>query len=169
MAEYVVMPKLGFDMREGVLNQWLKSVGEPVIRGEVIAEIESDKATLDLESQQDGTLLHVLENAGAIVPIGAHLAIVGEEGEDFSALLSDQQAGDTDDASAEPATEASRSASAPVTNGTAQKVAVESTEFPAGFRATPVARRVARENGVDLSLVSGSGSDGRIRKVDVEA
>lgn len=169
MAEYVVMPKLGFDMREGVLNQWLKSIGDPVARGEVIAEIESDKATLDLESQQDGILLHVLENAGAIVPIGANLAIVGAEGEDFSALLSDQQAGDTDDAPAEPAAEASRSVSATATNGAAQKVAVESTEFPAGFRATPVARRVARENGVDLSLISGSGSDGRIRKVDVEA
>lgn len=169
MADYVVMPKLGFDMREGVLNQWLKSVGETVTRGEVLAEIESDKATLELESQVEGILLHVLEDAGAIVPIGANLAIVGEEGEDFSALLGDESAGVMADAPAEPVAEAASSAPAPATNGSAQTAAVVSSEFPSGVKATPVARRVARENGVDLAQVPGSGPDGRIRKADVEA
>jgi pyruvate dehydrogenase E2 component (dihydrolipoamide acetyltransferase) len=87
MAEYVVMPKLGFDMREGVLNTWLKSVGDTVSRGDVLAEIESDKATLELESQVEGTLLALLEDPGAIVPVGANVAIVGEPGEDISAML----------------------------------------------------------------------------------
>lgn len=169
MADYVVMPKLGFDMREGVLNQWLKSVGETVTRGEVLAEIESDKATLELESQVEGILLHVLEDAGAIVPIGANLAIVGEQGEDFSALLGAESAGVTAEAPAEPAAEAAPSAPAPVTNGSALTAAVVSSEFPSGVKATPVARRVAKENGVDLAQVPGSGPDGRIRKADVEA
>ena len=78
MADFIVMPKLGFDMREGVLNQWLKNIGDPVSRGEVVAEIESDKATLDLEAQTDGVLLHLLEKDGALVPVGAHMAIVGQ-------------------------------------------------------------------------------------------
>ena len=89
MAEFIVMPKLGFDMREAVLNSWLKKVGDPITKGEIVAEIESDKATLELESQATGTLLHLLAEAGDVMAIGANLAIVGADGEDFSAMLSD--------------------------------------------------------------------------------
>ena len=85
MADYIVMPKLGFDMREGVLNTWLKAVGDTVSKGEVVAEIESDKATLELEAHVAGTLLHLLHNPGDVVPVGANMAIVGEKGEDVSA------------------------------------------------------------------------------------
>jgi pyruvate dehydrogenase E2 component (dihydrolipoamide acetyltransferase) len=77
MAEYIVMPKLGFDMREGVLNNWLKEVGDSVSKGDIVAEIESDKATLELEAQTSGTLLHLLHNPGDVVPVGANMAIVG--------------------------------------------------------------------------------------------
>lgn len=164
MAEYIVMPKLGFDMREGELNRWLKEVGETVTRGEVVAEIESDKATLDLESQVDGTLLHVIEEAGAIVPIGANMAIVGEEGEDISAMVED--ASSSDGAAAEEAAPAEAAEeSAPAKEA---KPAVVSSEFPGGVKATPVARRIAEEHEVDLTQVNGSGPDGRIRKADVE-
>ena len=89
MAEYIVMPKLGFDMREGVLNNWLKQVGDTVSKGDVVAEIESDKATLELESQVGGTLLQLLHGPGDVVPVGANLAIVGEQGEDVSGLAGD--------------------------------------------------------------------------------
>lgn len=170
MADYVVMPKLGFDMREGVLNQWLKAVGDQVTRGEVIAEIESDKATLELESQLDGVLLQILEDAGAIVPVGANLAIVGEEGEDFSELISDEEAGETTETAPPVVTEEAPSTTqAPAANGAAQQAPIVSSEFPEGVKATPVARRIAEEEGVDLTQVSGSGPDGRIRKADVEA
>ena len=95
MAEYIVMPKLGFDMREGVLNNWLKKVGESINKGEVVAEIESDKATLELEAQVAGTLLHLLHGPGDVVPIGANLAIVGQPGEDVSALTGGNGAADS--------------------------------------------------------------------------
>lgn len=165
MAEFIVMPKLGFDMREGVLNTWLKAIGDTVTRGEVVAEIESDKATLELESQVEGTLLQILEQPGAIVPVGANLAIVGAEGEDVSGM--NGGAGERPEAkTAEPAPTAA-SAPAPATTAETKPAAV-SDEFPEGVKATPVARRIAKEHGVNLAQVSGSGPDGRVRKSDVE-
>lgn len=168
MAEFIVMPKLGFDMREGVLNQWLKEVGDSISRGEVVAEIESDKATLDLESQTEGVLLKKLEEPGAIVPIGANMAIVGQKGEDISGMVGDSgaeaaPAGEE----AEPEVQA-ESAEAPPA-AASEKSAAVSGEFPGGVKATPVARRIAEEEGIDLTAVSASGDNGRIRKADVEA
>ena len=87
MAEYIVMPKLGFDMREGVLNTWTKEVGDEINKGDVIAEIESDKATLELEAQATGTLLQFLADEGDVVPIGGNMAIVGQPGEDLSKMV----------------------------------------------------------------------------------
>ncbi len=173
MAEYIVMPKLGFDMREAELVSWLKEVGDPVEKGEIIAEIESDKATLELESQATGVLLKKLEDEGAIVAVGANIAIVGQEGEDVSGM----DGGAAAEAEAEPAAEEAEAeaeaeteaapAPAPSTDGGAPEAVSE--EFPGGVKATPVARRVAEEHGVDLKQVSGSGPGGRVRKADVEA
>jgi pyruvate dehydrogenase E2 component (dihydrolipoamide acetyltransferase) len=182
MADYIVMPKLGFDMREGVLNTWLKSVGDKVSKGEVVAEIESDKATLELESQVAGVLLHTLHAPGDVVPVGANMAIVGEEGEDVTALIgsdSDRAAGQS--ASAE--THAAAAAQAEVGEEAAQPAAPQPAApvaearpaaeldeaFPDGVKATPVARRLAEERQVDLLRVQGTGPEGRIRKADVEA
>ena len=164
MAEFIVMPKLGFDMREGLLNQWLKSVGDPVSRGEVVAEIESDKATLDLESQIAGQLLHLIEKDGAIVPIGAQMAIVGQDGEDISEMLAAIGNGDRSDSPEEEAT--AEAAPEPVQADSSTSI---SSEFPGGVKATPIARRVAAQHSVDLTNVAGTGPDGRIRKADVES
>lgn len=177
MAEYIVMPKLGFDMREGVLNTWLKSVGENVTKGEVVAEIESDKATLELEAQVGGVLLHVLHEPGDIVPVGANMAIVGEQGEDVSGLI--ETAGEPAD-EAEPEPAAQKGASATPSGAAAEEsYPAQATApaaggqpdvaFPNGVKATPVARRVASEQNVNLLQVRGTGPDGRIRKADVEA
>ncbi len=165
MADFIVMPKLGFDMREGVLVSWLKQIGDMIEKGEVVAEIESDKATLELESQVSGTLLDTLEDEGAIVPIGANLAIVGAEGEDISGLVS------ADSGLAEPAPSAKAETSPePVESKPDTGAAAQASEaYPGGVKATPVARRVAREHDVDLTQVLASGSNGRIRKADVEA
>ena len=158
MAEFIVMPKLGFDMREAILNNWLKAVGEPVEKGEIVAEIESDKATLELEAQAGGVLLHLLANAGDVVPVGANLAIVGEAGEDVSGLLGGEIEIEEEKGTGTAVATPTVTISVP-TNG----------EFPGGVKATPVARRIARELGVELRFVTGTGGDGRIRKADVEA
>ncbi|UCG24806.1 MAG: 2-oxo acid dehydrogenase subunit E2 [Chloroflexota bacterium] len=164
MAEFIVMPKLGFDMREGVLVSWSRGVGDQIEKGEVIAEIESDKATLELEAQAGGTLLKLLAGEGDVVPIGGNLAIVGEEGEDISGLEAAANGGPAVD---EQSQEGAIEMATPSPAGQ-PAVAAESGEFPAGVKATPVARRVALERGVDLRQVNGSGPGGRIRKADVE-
>ena len=169
MAEFIVMPKLGFDMREGVLNRWLKEIGEPVKKGEVVAEIESDKATLDLEAQAEGTLLALLEDPGAVVPIGANLAVVGEEGEDISDLTAGSNNEDAPSASAPAKAESADSTQQPKAAPSAPSGEAISSEFPDGVKATPVARRIAEEKNVDLRQVNGTGPSGRIRKADVEA
>lgn len=176
MAEYIVMPKLGFDMREAELVTWLKEVGEPVEKGEIVAEIESDKATLELESQVTGTLLKKLEEENAIVAVGANIAIVGEEGEDISDMAEDGEAeavpaeAEVEETHAQPVG-AAKADVTPEVEGAAPAGAGEAAgdEFPGGVKATPVARRVATEHDVDLAQVSGSGPGGRIRKADVES
>lgn len=168
MAEYIVMPKLGFDMREAVLVKWLKDVGDPVQKGEVIAEIESDKATLELEALTSGTLLKLLEAEGEVVPVGANLAIVGTEGEDISGMASGAGAAEKAKESEAPKAEAAAESTAAPTAAPEVTTAV-SSDFPGGVKATPVARRLADEKGVDLRRVKGSGPDGRVRKSDVEA
>jgi pyruvate dehydrogenase E2 component (dihydrolipoamide acetyltransferase) len=166
MAEFIIMPKLGFDMREGVLVSWLKDLGDSIEKGDVVAEIESDKATLELEAQSGGTLLHFIEEEGAVVPIGGNLAIVGEKDEDFAGLLESVpnedskviQQPDTDEKASSEEIQEAPSIVAAAVPGT----------FPGRVNATPIARRIAEQRGIDLSMVNGSGPGGRIRKADVE-
>lgn len=172
MAEFIVMPKLGFDMREAELVSWLKEEGDSVEKGEIVAEIESDKATLELEAQAGGTLLKKLEEEGTIVPVGANIAIVGDEGEDISGMEDGagaaaeaeaaEEAGAPADVEEEAKAEAAREEKAPSEEAVGE-------EFPGGVKATPVARRMASEHDVNLKAVSGSGPGGRVRKADVEA
>lgn len=177
MAEYIVMPKLGFDMREAVLVSWNKAVGDQVEKGEVVAEIESDKATLEMESQVSGTLLQFLVNDGDVVAVGGNMAVVGEEGEDISSLDGGAAEAEKEETEEEPAKEdkkekaAEKPAKAETKEEPAKETADESAvseEFPGGVKATPVARRVAEEHDVDLKQVKGSGPGGRVRKADVE-
>ena len=174
MADYIVMPKLGFDMREGVLNNWLKQVGETVNKGDVVAEIESDKATLELESQVGGVLLHLIHSPGDVVPVGANMAIVGESGEDVSGLIGSGGAAAAPAPAAASAAQAAAPAAAeesypPAPAADTAPAQAADGAFPAGVKATPVARRIANEHKVDLLRVQGSGPEGRIRKADVEA
>lgn len=166
MAEFIVMPKLGFDMREGVLVSWLKDLGDTISKGDVVAEIESDKATLELEAQNEGTLLHFMASEGDVVPIGGNLAIVGEENESIEDLL------DTPSSTAAVVSQDGVSDTPSTQIAKEKPAAFESIagagEYPGGVKATPVARRIASQRGLDLSQIRGSGPGGRIRKEDVE-
>ena len=174
MAEFIKMPTLGFDMEEGTMGSWLKQVGDPVQKGDVLAEIESDKVTQELQARAEGILLAQLANTGDLIPVGDNLGIIGAEGEDVSALMSEAGGGSNGAAApaAEPAAAAESSKSVTSAPTPAPAPAASGTldaEFPDGVKATPVARRVAADHGVDLSRVGGSGPGGRVRKADVEA
>ncbi|MCL4265080.1 MAG: 2-oxo acid dehydrogenase subunit E2 [Anaerolineae bacterium] len=176
MAEFILMPTLGFDMEEGTMGSWLKNVGDPVHKGDVLAEIESDKVTQELQARAEGVLLAIFRETGDQVPVGAKLGVIGAEGEDISSMTAEAGAktGGNNGAAAKPAPVSEEAAPAPESEpaktepvAPAASTAV-SSEFPGGVKATPVARRVAEEHGVDLAQVGGTGPDGRIRKADVE-
>jgi pyruvate dehydrogenase E2 component (dihydrolipoamide acetyltransferase) len=177
MAEFIKMPTLGFDMEEGTMGTWLKQVGEPVKKGDVLAEIESDKVTQELTARAEGVLLVKLANTGDLIPVGDNLGIIGAEGEDVSGMTGDADgrnngAGAPAPAAKKPAEQQPEAAApsptpAPTTTPAASGQLDEA--FPGGIKATPVARRMAEEHAIDLSRVGGSGPAGRVRKADVEA
>jgi pyruvate dehydrogenase E2 component (dihydrolipoamide acetyltransferase) len=170
MAEIVNMPKLGFDMQEGTLVAWLKQVGDTVTKGEIIAEIETDKATVEVEAFVEGVLLQILTPEGSIVPIGSPIAVIGASGEEVD--LDALGVGETAEVAAAAGQAASGSdggAPAPTREAPAATPSANGGGLPDGVRASPLARRIARESGVNLADVPGTGSQGRIVKSDVEA
>ncbi|HEX9796842.1 MAG TPA: dihydrolipoamide acetyltransferase family protein [Anaerolineales bacterium] len=174
MAEVINMPKLGFDMAEGTLVRWVKSEGDRIERGEVLAEIETDKATVEVESQASGTILKLLAEEGAVLPIGKPIAVVGESGEEVDVdALTGGASEESAEAEAQPAKEprpAEASAEpAPAKQAPSSEPEPSGNGYPGGVKASPVARRLAEEKGLNLNQVAGSGPGGRIVKKDVEA
>ena len=177
MAEIVRMPKLSDTMTEGVVAEWHKKVGDAVESGEVLAEIETDKATMEFESFQDGVLLHVGVEKGATAAVDSILAILGEAGEDVTELLK-ADADVAAPAEAAPApTPAPAPAPAPVQAAAPAPAPAPVPAAPAKapapasngrVKASPLAARLAAERGIDLGRVQGSGDGGRIVKRDIE-
>jgi pyruvate dehydrogenase E2 component (dihydrolipoamide acetyltransferase) len=165
MANVVNMPKLGFDMAEGVLVRWVVAEGQAVEKGQVLAEIETDKATVEVEASATGTVRKHIVTEGTSVPVGEAIAVIGdpEEELDLDTLIKEQPA-ETLQPERAPEVETARETLVSET----PKVAVDS-QFPDGVKASPVARRMAEELGVSLSTLPGSGPGGRIVKRDVEA
>ena len=160
MAETITMPKLGFDMREGTLVRWVKNEGETVNKGDVLAEIETDKATVEVESSASGVVRRLLVDQGAVVPIGAPIAIVGSADEKIELPAE----GGKQKAESAPATPAPQS----VTK--AAPVAQAAAASQAGpVKASPLAKKLARDARVDLSRIQGTGPGGRIVRRDVES
>lgn len=162
MAEIMKMPKLGFDMAEGTLIEWTKAEGDAVSKGDVLAEIETDKVTVEIEAPADGTILKFLVNPGDIVPVTAPILVIGEPGEEFEIP---ETTGD--DGAPEPVAESAPAEKAPVETAAAMSVSVP--DDGARIKASPVARNIAKDKNIDLRTVKGSGPGGRIVKRDVEA
>lgn len=186
MAIPVEMPKLSDTMEEGVVSAWQAEEGDEVSAGDVIAQVETDKATMDLEVFDDGVLLKKVVGEGEAVPLGALIAVLGEQDEDISDLLAEYDAGEaaeeaeTEEVEEEPERVAEEAEEAEVPTGgdgapsqaPGEKRQPQRVEAPAGngrVKASPLARRIASENEVDLTTVEGSGPQGRIIKRDIEA
>ncbi len=201
MAIPVEMPKMSDTMEEGVLSAWLAEEGDAVSSGDVIAQVETDKATMDLEVYDDGVLLKKLVDEGAGIPIGGLIAVLGKEGEDISDILAKYGGGATGQKAEATETEAPASAAEGDHNegelvptnrthagdtldapsaaadgaepakqpqqGSAPQASASTTEG-GRIKASPLARAMAKERGIDLGGVSGTGTDGRIVRRDIE-
>ena len=160
------MPKMSDTMEEGVLVSWLVDEGAKVSAGDVIAQVETDKATMDLEVYDDGVLLKKVAQEGDAVPIGGLIAVLGKEGEDISDILAKYGGGGA-------AAEAPKEAETPATDveeaSTIAPVKPEAAQSDGRLKVSPLARKMAAEHGIELGSVRGSGPEGRIVKRDIEA
>jgi pyruvate dehydrogenase E2 component (dihydrolipoamide acetyltransferase) len=180
MAEIVYMPKLSDTMTEGVVATWNKNVGDTVKAGEVLAEIETDKATMEFESFYDGVLLHIGVETGQAAPVNSILAIIGQAGEDISAALASAGANAPGAVAEAPKTEtaptpapvASPAASAPAPTpapaASSAPIANNTNNTNGRVFASPLAKKMASEKGIDIHSVAGTGESGRIVKRDVD-
>ncbi len=189
MATEVLMPQMGADMSEGILLRWLVQEGAHIERGDPIAEIETDKANVEIEAFESGTFLQTLAREGEVIPVGKPIALIGAEGEAAGAGKRESKAVAVQAAPESPAQARTAMASpvpeqaaAPTNGGSAKAGAVsrpapdsaeplpgEARRRSGRVRASPLARRIAEEWGVDLSTITGTGPDGRIVRRDIEA
>ena len=172
-ATVITMPKMSDTMQEGTISAWLKKVGEVVKSGEIIAEVETDKATMELESYEDGTLLYIGVQAGESVAVDGVIAVIGEKGADFEKLLKAQSSSSTtapDEVKAEaeaPAAPAKAEKTEQVAAPSAAPVASSISEGDR-VKASPLAKKIAEDKGFDIRQINGSGEGGRIVKRDIE-
>lgn len=162
MAKEIIMPKLSDTMTEGLFSGWRKNVGERIERGDIIAEVETDKAVMELEAFASGVLLKVMATGGELVPVGTVLGLIGEPGELYET--------DTVVPVSEPAPPHTATAAAPSVSATpaaSNEAAVHSNQDHE--KASPLVRRLARDQGIDLGQVHGSGPEGRITQEDLAA
>jgi pyruvate dehydrogenase E2 component (dihydrolipoamide acetyltransferase) len=173
MASKVVMPRLSDTMEEGVLIRWYKQEGDAVEAGDSLAEVETDKAVMDLQAYASGVLRKVLVQAGEAVPVGTVIGVIGATGEDLSALLQQLAPEGVAAVVARPAEDGEktggRTFDAERGTVTAVKAEEEAARERGRLKVSPLARRMAEERGVDLTLVRGTGPGGRVVEKDVEA
>lgn len=179
MAEVIRMPKMSDTMEEGVIVEWLKKVGDTVKSGDILAEVETDKATMELENYVKGTLLHIGIEKGEAVPVDGIIAVVGKEGEDIEAILKEAE-GEAKEApkeeekeeKEEKAEEPKKEESAPAEDKKPAPAASSSDSSSSSnddrLKASPLAKKMAEDRGIDISKVNGTGENGRIVKRDIE-
>ena len=160
MATSIVMPQMGYDMHEGKVVRWLKKEGEEVTRGEVIAEIETDKATVEYEAYTGGVMAKIVAEEGIAIPVGGLIAVMTAPGEAIpEAILTDAAIALAADSPA-PAATAVQALEGPISAAVAPADTKE-------VRASPLARRLAKERGFDLATITGTGPGGRITEADI--
>jgi pyruvate dehydrogenase E2 component (dihydrolipoamide acetyltransferase) len=165
MEEVVLMPRLSDTMEEGVIASWHKNIGDLVKKGEVLAEIETDKATMELESYKNGTLLHIGAQKGEKIPVNGLLCIIGEKGKvDVNAIV----AAADGQVSAAGVLQTAAAENSPAAVYIATATATVSTEN-GRVKASPLAKKLAAEKGIDINNISGSGDGGRIIKADIDS
>ena len=170
MEEVVLMPRLSDTMTEGVIAGWQKNVGDTVKKGEVLADIETDKATMELESYKDGILLYQGAKAGEKILVNDLLCVIGAAGTNVDAIVAAVKsgAGATAPAAASNAAPAAPSTPAPVVAPVASAPAVQAVVNEGRIFASPLAKKMAEERGIDLRYVKGTGDNGRITKFDID-
>jgi pyruvate dehydrogenase E2 component (dihydrolipoamide acetyltransferase) len=176
MAETVIMPKLGFDMAEGTLVRWVVNEGENVAKGGVLAEIETDKATVEVESSYEGVVLRHLVSQGSVVPVNTPIAMIGAAGEKVDAPASQGAPAAPAAQAAAPKVEAPASQAvlaaqkAPEAQAEAAPAAAAIAPAEIGeVRASPLAKKMAADKKIDLRQIHGSGPGGRVVRKDIEA
>lgn len=182
MADIVRMPALSDTMEEGTLVAWHKSVGDSVESGELLAEIETDKAVMEFQSFFDGVLLHIGVEEGNAVPVDAIIAVIGQEGEDYKAAIEAEQGGNAapkedtpkeenkdKEKEEEPSEETLQEVTKPLQEYQADHTIDKGSSAGDGrIKASPLAKAMAKEEGIDLSQIKGTGDDGRVVKRDIE-
>lgn len=178
MAIKIEMPKLSDTMEEGVIASWNISEGDKVEAGDIIAEVETDKATMEVEAFDEGTVLKILVDEGDAVPLGGLMAVLGEEGEDISDILEEAESESSSSKEEEtessekekesPEKEESASESSSGLSSPKPEPSMDSTSDNGRIKASPLARNMAEDRGIDLAKVVGSGPGGRIIKADIE-
>lgn len=183
MAEVVKMPKLSDTMTEGVVAEWHKKIGDSVSEGDILAEIETDKATMEFESFYDGVLLYIGVNKGEAAIVDSVLAIIGEKGEDYKKILAQAEAEVPKEEKSAPVAKTPAPEIKEAPKATPISAPVEATVAPptkvviskpnlaptnGKIKASPLAKRLAEEKGYDISRIPGSGEGGRIIKRDID-
>ncbi|WP_299136333.1 pyruvate dehydrogenase complex dihydrolipoamide acetyltransferase [uncultured Tenacibaculum sp.] len=170
-VKVVTMPRLSDTMTDGTVATWLKNVGDKVEEGDILAEIETDKATMEFESFQEGTLLHIGVQEGDSAPVDSLLAIIGAEGTDVSALLEANKTGNltSSNTSSDKKEEVKESTPSVSSNiETTPKENSNNSSSGGRFLASPLAKKIAKDKGYNIADIKGSGENGRVIKKDVE-
>jgi pyruvate dehydrogenase E2 component (dihydrolipoamide acetyltransferase) len=173
MAEIITMPRLSDTMTEGVVAQWLKKVGDKVAEGDILAEIETDKATMEFESFNEGTLIYIGLEEGQTAPVDALLAIIGEEGDDIEALIKDfKSTHKAEEVKETPKVEEVKASEkmpvVDVKKETPQAIPAPVVNSGGRVFISPLAKKLAEEKGINIQTITGTGDNGRIVKRDVE-
>ena len=170
MAEIIRMPKMSDTMEEGVIAGWLKKVGDEVKSGDILAEVETDKATMELESYDDGTLLHIGVKSGDSVPVNGVIAIIGDKGEDVDDILKNLNSTTNEEKVEDIPEEKTEIKSEETKETKSEETVIEkrNDNDRKRIKVSPLAKKLASDKGVNLSEVSGSGDGGRIVKSDIE-